>query len=159
MGFKISNCLFDRVILLITQLIGNDSIRTTITRNNSMVLRKVYKVSTSYIRIDLKPLGSFFAGNPQLLQICMEIFVCKSAIRFCQVCGTKVPPCLMVYANRVCLLVNSSFNISFCKANFCPTVMLWYSWSGVGVTLRSDFCGCVYLYSSHYAISLINELM
>lgn len=52
-------------------------------RNNSMVLCKGYKVSISGIRLDLKPFGSFFAGNPQLFQIRMEIFICECVVRLC----------------------------------------------------------------------------
>ena len=152
MRLKVRQCFLYRLLLFVPQLIWNHLI-LIICSDNTMILRKIHKISTSYIRLDLKPLCARLTRNAQLLQIGMKIFICKRAEWFCHICSTQMPPCLMIHANRVRLLIDTRLHVSLRKSNFCPSLMHRYSGSGIGITLRNNFRRGTDLDPSHYAIS------
>ena len=154
MRLEIIDCTLNSLILLITQLIRDDLIRIIIRGNRAMILSEVNKITFCCVWLNLKPLCSFFAGNSQFLQISVEVFVRERTEWLRHIRGTKMPPCLVIHSDRMRLLIDTSFDIPLRKTNLGPTIVRRYSGSGVGITLRSNLYGCVYLNSCHYASPL-----
>ena len=107
-------------------------------RHHAVVLRKIDKIPTGGIWLNLKPFRIRFTNDSQFFKISVKVLVCKGSVGFRHISCPHSPPSLMGNADGMGLLVDPGLYIPLGKANLCPTVMRRYTGRGIGITLGND---------------------